>query len=307
MFFRSSIVKSGFLLAFLMMSAMAVTGCAGGAAREMTTTPAISPATPEAPSPTAEVAKPTTPVQTSAEVEKITLIVFAAASLSDAFTTIGRQFDTSNPGVTTVFNFAGSNQLATQINGGAPADIFASANTAQMDVVVESGMVDAAAPTFFVSNRLVVVIPADNPGEIQTLQDLAVPGTLLVLAAEEVPVGRYSLGFLDKASADPAFGAAFRDDVLANVASYEENVRSVLNKVVLGEADAGIVYASDLVGVDGVSSLEIPDELNLLAEYPIATIGASAHPDVAAAFVEYVLSMAGQAVLQDYGFQPAVR
>ncbi len=210
------------------------------------------------------------------EDEDVTLVVFSAASLSDAFTEIGEQFDAANPGVTTLFNFAGSNQLATQINEGAPVDVFASANLVQMDIVVEGGRVNAGAPVVFVTNRLVVVIPAGNPGAIESLQDLATPDILIVLAAEEVPVGRYSLEFLDKASADPAFGSSYRDDVLANVASYEENVRSVLNKVALGEADAGIVYTSDLIGFEGVSSLEIPDALNLLAEYPIAVLNDSA-------------------------------
>lgn len=231
-----------------------------------------------------------------------TLTVFAAASLTDAFSEIALAFDSANPGVTAVFNFAGSNQLATQINSGAPADVFAGANHAQMNAAVESGRIDPDAPVIFVTNRLVVVIPAGNPGNIQSLRDLATPGTLIVLAAGEVPVGKYSLEFLDKASADPVFGETFREDVLANVASYEENVRSVLNKVSLGEADAGIVYTSDLVGVEGVSGLDIPDELNIVAEYPIAILNDSAHGDVATAFVEFVLSDTGQAILSEYGF-----
>lgn len=237
--------------------------------------------------------------------EDVTLTVFAAASLTDAFTEIGADFDAANPGVTTVFNFAGSNALATQIDEGAPVDVFASANNTQMAAAVESGRVNADAPVQFVTNRLVVVTPADNPGGIESLQDLAGDDVLIVLAAEEVPVGGYSLEFLDLASADPAFGASFREDVLANVASYEENVRSVLNKVALGEADAGIVYTSDAAGVDGISQLGIPDALNVLAQYPIAALNDSANASVAAAFVDYILSGDGQAVLSSYGFGPA--
>lgn len=237
--------------------------------------------------------------------EATTLTVFAAASLTDAFTELGGQFDAANPGVTTVFNFAGSNALATQIAEGAPADVFASANNAQMTAAVETGRVDAGAPAQFVTNRLVVVVPADNPAGIERLQDLAGDDVLLVLAAEEVPVGGYSLEFVDKASTDPEFGAAFRDDVLANVVSYEENVRSVLNKVVLGEADAGIVYTSDAAGIDGISQLDIPDALNVLAQYPIAALNDSANGGTAAAFVDYVLSADGQAILAKYGFGPA--
>ncbi len=299
---RSSIVRLGLLLTLLIMPVVMTIGCAGEPA-PTSQSPATEVAVPteEAPLPATEAA------ELPQKLEDVTLTVFAAASLADAFTQMGKQFDAANPGVTTEFNFAGSNQLATQINEGAPADVFASANIAQMDAVVESGMAAADAPVLFVTNRLVVVIPADNPGEIQSLQDLAEPGKLIVLAAEEVPVGRYSLEFLDKASADPAFGDSFRDDVLANVASYEENVRSVLNKVALGEADAGIVYTSDLFGVAGIESLEIPDALNVLAEYPIAALSGSENPGVAAAFVEYVLSTPGQAVMMYFGFSPSVR
>lgn len=231
-----------------------------------------------------------------------TLNVFAAASLTDAFGEIGMAFEEANPGVTVAFNFGGSNQLATQIGEGAPADVFASADTAQMNAAVASGRIDPDAPAIFVTNRLVVIYPADNPARIDELQDLANPDTLLILAAGEVPVGRYSLAFLDLASADAEFDPTFKEAVLGNVVSYEENVRSVLNKVALGEADAGIVYASDLVGVEGVASLAIPDALNVLAEYPIAPLNDSARGETAAAFVSYVLGEAGQAVLAEFGF-----
>lgn len=231
-----------------------------------------------------------------------TLNVFAAASLTDAFGEIGMAFEEANPGVTVAFNFGGSNQLATQIGEGAPADVFASADTAQMNAAVASGRIDPDAPAIFVTNRLVVIYPADNPARIDELQELANPDTLLILAAGEVPVGRYSLAFLDLASADAEFDPTFKEAVLGNVVSYEENVRSVLNKVALGEADAGIVYASDLVGVEGVASLAIPDALNVLAEYPIAPLNDSARGETAAAFVSYVLGEAGQAVLAEFGF-----
>lgn len=239
--------------------------------------------------------------------DAMTLTVFAAASLTDAFGEIGDLFEAANPGVTVSFNFAGSNQLATQIGEGAPADVFASANAAQMDAAVESGRIDADAAAVFATNRLVVVYPADNPAGIAALADLADPDTLIVLAAEQVPAGRYSLEFLDLASADPAFGASFKEAVLGNVVSYEENVRSVLNKVALGEADAGIVYASDLMGVEGVGSLEIPDALNVLAEYPIAPLNDSVHATAAADFIALVLSNEGQAILAGYGFGPVPR
>lgn len=233
------------------------------------------------------------------------LTVFAAASLSAAFDEIGNAFEAANPGTAVAISYAGSNQLATQIREGAPADVFASANQTQMDAAVESSRIDPDAVKIFVTNRLVVIYPASNPAGITSLQDLAKPGTLIVLAAGEVPVGRYSLEFLDLAAADPEFGEAFREAVLGNVVSYEENVRAVLNKVKLGEADAGIVYTSDLYGVEGVDQLEIPDPLNILAQYPIAALNDSPNGEAAARFVSYVLSDAGQSILIDYGFGPA--
>jgi molybdate transport system substrate-binding protein len=282
-------------LAILILSAT-LAGCAGD--------------TPETAEPTAiapgEAGAPAATEPALAGEAGETLIVFAAASLTDAFTEIGRAFEAANPGVTVAFNFAGSNQLATQIGEGAPADVFASANQAQMDAAVASGRIDPDAPAIFATNRLVVVYPADNPAGIASLPDLARPDTLIVLAAEAVPVGQYSLEFLDKAAADPAFDAGFKETVLDNVVSYEENVRSVLNKVALGEADAGIVYTSDLAGVEGVASLEIPDALNVLAEYPIAPLNDSAQGETAAAFVSTVLDTVGQSILADYGFGPVV-
>jgi molybdate transport system substrate-binding protein len=286
-------LKKWTLLMVLLATAIVV-GCAPGATD--TVAPMAGVAATEAP----PVATEPPAVET-----EVALTVFAAASLTGAFTEIGRAFEAANPGVTVAFNFAGSNQLATQIGEGAPADVFASANAAQMDAAVASGRIDAGAPAIFATNRLVVVYPNDNPAGIANLQDLARPDTLIVLAAEEVPVGRYSLEYLDLAAASPDFDAGFKEAVLANVVSYEENVRSVLNKVALGEADAGIVYTSDLVGVEGVVSLEIPDALNVLAEYPIAPLNDSAHGETAAAFVSAVLSPEGQSVLAEFGFGPA--
>lgn len=238
--------------------------------------------------------------------EPVTLNVFAAASLTDAFTAIGEAFAEENPGANIVYNFAGSNQLATQIDNGAPVDVFASANQRQMDNAVASGRIDSQAVQPFLTNRLVVVLSPEGAGEIKELQDLADPGTLIVLAAEEVPAGQYALEFLDIASQDPAFSPSFRDDILKNVVSYEENVRSVLNKVVLGEADAGIVYTSDAASVDQatIEQLEIPESLNVVAVYPVAPLNDSQHADLAQAFTDFVLSQTGQTILARFGFGP---
>ena len=235
-----------------------------------------------------------------------TLTVFAAASLTEAFTEIGQGFEAGHPGVKVAFNFAGSQQLAQQLAQGAQADVFASANQAQMDATVSAGRIVAGTSKVFARNRLVVIYPKDNPADVVKLQDLTRPGLKLILAAKEVPVGGYALQFLEKASQSPDFGGDFEAKALENVVSYEENVRAVYSKVALGEADAGIVYTTDIPkGVSQVGSLVIPDELNVVATYPIAPLEDSSNPDLAASFVEFVISPTGQGILAGYGFSPA--
>ncbi len=242
----------------------------------------------------------------SAPAEPVELYVFAAASLTEPFSEIGKLFEVDHPGVTVVFNFAGSQQLAQQINEGAPADVFASAHKNQMEAVIEAGGIISGTQQTFARNRLVVIYPQDNPAGLKELKDLAYLGLKLVLAAKEVPVGGYSLEFLDKASSNQDFGTAFKEDVLANVVSYEDNVKAVLTKVALGEADAGIVYTSDISGKDAskVGRLDIPDALNVSAFYPIALIKDSKNPEMAQAFIDLVLSQDGQELLAKYNFIP---
>lgn len=235
------------------------------------------------------------------------LTVFAAASLGDAFKAMSEPFAAANGGATLIFNFAGSDALATQISQGAPADVFASANTKQMQVVIGAGGVPGGAERVFARNRLVLVYPEENPAGLRSLRDLARPGLKLVLANPSVPAGAYALEFLAKASRQPEYTAAYSPTVLLNVVSYEENVKAVLGKVTLGEADAGIVYATDAAAVaDGsIGTLEIPDALNAIAAYPIAATAGAAQPGLAQRFVDFVLSPAGQQILAARGFLPA--
>lgn len=244
----------------------------------------------------------TVPAPAAAETGELT--VFAAASLTGAFKELGNTFSAANPGVTVTFNFAGSDQLATQITQGAPADVFASANTKQMGVVIGASEVVSGTQQIFARNRLVLVYPKDNPGKIGQLQDLAKPGLKIVLASKSVPVGGYALDFLGKASKLPEYTATYSPTVLQNVVSYEDNVKAVLSKITLGEADAGIVYATDAATItDGsIGTLDIPDALNTVATYPIAPLARSQHHELAQAFVDYVLSSEGQNILQKYGF-----
>jgi len=250
-------------------------------------------------------AAPAAPAPTSAPnpaPQSQTLTVFAAASLTDAFAEIGKNFEAAHPGVSVAFNFGGSQNLRTQLEQGAVADVFASANQKEMDGVVQAGLVVSGTAQVFLTNQLVVILPSDNPGRIEKLNDLTRPGLKLVLAAEEVPVGGYARQVLEKLEAQ--FGAGFRNQVLANVVSNEDNVRQVVAKVRLGEADAGIVYGSDAVAAPELKTLAIPPESNVIAQYPIAALAHAPHPALAQAFVDYVLSSVGQAILKKWGFTP---
>lgn len=232
------------------------------------------------------------------------LTVFAAASLIDAFNEIGTEFTMNYPNSSVIFSFGSSSQLAEQIVQGAPVDLFASANQKQMDNAASSGRIDEGSVTVFAQNRLVVIFPQDNPAGILQLSDLSKPGINLILAAPEVPAGQYALEFLQKANVQ--FGAEFEGRVLANVVSYEENVRAVLTKVALGEADAGIVYTTDThnSSAQPVGQLSIPDELNVIATYPIASLNDSQRPEMVQALIAFTLSPDGQAILQKFGFIP---
>lgn len=236
----------------------------------------------------------------------VTLKVFAAASLKGAFTKIGTQFTALHSNVTFSFNFAGSDALATQINQGAPADVFASANNKQMSVAVTGGQIDSTSIQVFAHNRLVVIIPTSNPGNIHTLQDLAKPGVKIILAASTVPAGQYALQFLTQASADPSFGSSYKADVLKNVKSYQTDVTSVLTQVALGQGDAGIVYTTDAsTQPTALTTVAIPDNLNVIATYPIAPVKSSQAKSTAQQFIAYVLSSDGQSVMASFGFLSA--
>ena len=220
-----------------------------------------------------------------------TLTVFAAASLRDVFGDLRTTFERAHPGVKTQFNFAGSQELRTQIEQGAPADVFASADTRHMDAAHRAGLVQA--PTLFATNAPVIVVPADNPAKLKSLGDLPTVKRL-VIGAPAVPIGNYTLQILDKARSQ--YGADFPKRVQARVVSLEFNVRQVLTKVMLGEADAGIVYRTDALSAgDKVRVVEIPAQLNVLAEYPIATVARAPNADLARAWVGLVTGPTGQA------------
>lgn len=231
-----------------------------------------------------------------------TLTVFAAASLTEAFKEIGAQYEAAHSGVKIDFNFAGSQQLRRQLEQGAPADVVASANHQEIDAVIEAGLIVSGTSQVFARNRLTVIVPKDNRAGVETLADLAKPRLKIVLAASNVPAGGYALAALEKLN-QPC-GATFSATVLSNVVSYEDNVKQVVAKVQLGEADAGIVYTSDVtpVAAEKVTALDIPDQFNVNATYPIASLRSAPQPDLAAGFVKFVLSSGGQSILKKWGF-----
>ena len=235
-----------------------------------------------------------------------TLTVYAAASLTEAFHDLGRTFEQQHPGLTVRFSFAGSQQLALQLEQGAPSDVFASADQRWMSYVGEKGLLEGE-PTVFARNRLVVIVPRTNPARIRRVEDLARRGTKVVIAAEAVPAGKYSREALGKLAQAGGFPQEYDRRVLANVVSQEENVKSVVTKVQLGEADAGMVYRSDVTPSVAryVRVFEIADPYNSIATYPIATLKAARDGEAAREFVTLVTSAAGQAILQRHGLLPA--
>jgi molybdate transport system substrate-binding protein len=230
-----------------------------------------------------------------------TLTVFAASSLTDAFGEMAREFEAAHPGTRVELQLAGSQVLRTQIEQGARADVFASADTVQMDALRKAGLVGEAHAV--ARNALVVVVPGRN-AKVEELAHVARPHTRLVVAGRNVPAGRYTVRVLERIQASNRFGAQFQIRVLANIVSEEPSVRAVLAKVALGEADAGFVYASDVAAARGrVGVVEIPEALNVEAEYPIAVVADAPHAELAQAFVAFTLSPSGRMVLKRHGLR----
>jgi molybdate transport system substrate-binding protein len=225
---------------------------------------------------------------TPAQAPKIT--VFAAASLKKSFTEIGERFKTDNPGTEVEFSFAGSSDLVTQLTEGAPADVFASADTRNMDKVAKAGLLSGE-PVNFASNTLTIAVAPGNPKNITSLKDLAQPGISVVVCAPAVPCG---------AATQKVEQAA---EVRLNPVSEESSVADVLNKVVTGQADAGLVYVTDVAGAgDNVTDVAFPEAAGAVNTYPIAALKQSQHADLAKKFVDLVTGEAGQKILAAAGF-----
>lgn len=216
--------------------------------------------------------------------------VFAAASLTAAYTEIGDAFMVEHPDADVTFNFASSSDLVTQINEGAPADVYASADQANMTKLTDAGG-NAGPPQVFASNELEIIVEPGNPKGITGVADLAGGDVLYVTCAPEVPIGKYAQQVLDAAG------------VTVTPVSLEENVKGIVTKVTLGEADAGIVYRTDVTAAgDDAEGVEIPADINVTATYPLVVTAEAPNPDAGAAFVDFVLADQGQKILASYGF-----
>jgi molybdate transport system substrate-binding protein len=222
-----------------------------------------------------------------------TASVFAASSLTDSFKALGAAFQAAHPGATVQFNFAGTPTLVTQIEQGASADVFASADTTNMDKLKTDGFT-AGSSQVFAHNKLEIVVAAGNPKGITGLADLAKPGVIYITEGATVPAGKYALQILASAG------------VKVTPKSLETDVKSVVSKIELGEADAGIVYVTDVKTAGSkVAGVAIPDSVNVIATYPIVAVKGTKNSALAIAFIAYVLSLDGQGTLQSFGFLPA--
>lgn len=279
-------MKHAACISFVILAVLALSACAA---------PATTAVSPSAVPPTAAPA-----VGSNGTL----LTVYAAASLTGAFQDIAEEFEKANSGSKVEFNFAGSQDLVTQIGNGARADVFASADLKNMDALQKQSLVTGT-PQVVARNKLVVIVPQDNKAGIQELKDLSKPGIKLVVADKSVPVGNYTLQVLDKLSADATYGAGFKDAVLKNVVSQENNVKAVLSKISLGEGDAGVVYSTDAQTAAGkVTNIDVPDQFNVIALYPMAAVKDTTNATLAAKWIDFVLSPHGQAILLKYGFIP---
>lgn len=231
------------------------------------------------------------------------LTIFAAASLTDAFQELDRRFEATSTTPRATLAFGGSSQLVAQLAQGARADLFASADPAQMRKAVENGSI-VGDPRDFATNRLTIIVPKDNPAKIRGLADLARPGLKFITVIDGVPIGSYTQQVLQKASQDPSNGSDFVARVNANVATRAQDVRQAVAMITLGEGDASIVYTSDITpaSAPALAAIPIPEAFNVIATYPIAVVKGAANPADAERFIAFVLSDVGQGILAAWGF-----
>jgi molybdate transport system substrate-binding protein len=272
--------------------------CAGGAATPSpSSVPSVDPAT-AAPT-TAASTGPASPSRAAA----IDLTIYGAASLKGALAAAKPVYEAANPGVTLTISTDASSALATQIEQGAPADVFLSADARNPQALVDKGLA-AGPPVTFATNELTVIVPADNPAGIKTSADLARPGVRIIAAGDEVPITKYASQLVANLAKEPGYPAGFDAAYHANIVSKEDNVKAVVAKVELGEGDAGIVYVTDAMASKQVATVDVPDAANVIATYDGVTLKASPSLDAATAFLTWFAGPDGQGVLGTFGFLP---
>jgi len=269
-----------------------IAACSSGGA----TNPPSAPVEPSA-------ASPSTAPSEAPSAEPAALTIFAAASLKNVLSEAETAYEMANPGTDLTITTDSSAALETQIEQGAPADVFLSADTTNPQKLVDGGFASGEAKPF-AGNKLTIIVPTDNPAGIQSPADIAKDGVRIIAAGDEVPITKYATQIVEKLAAASDDPAGFQAAYAANVSSKEDNVGQVVAKIELGEGDAGIVYVTDAVASDDVTPIEIPDDANMPAPYTGVVVGASDHRDAAAAFLDWLASPDGQTVLSSFGFLP---
>jgi molybdate transport system substrate-binding protein len=280
------------LPSFLATIVLVIAACSsgGGAASPSASTAAAS--APPAPA-------SATPAPSAEAVE---LTIYGAASLKGALDEAKIAYEAATPGTTLTISTDSSAALATQIEQGAPADVFLSADTTNPQKLVDAGLTDGAAVTF-AGNKLTVIVPTDNPAGVTTPADLAISGVTVIAAGDEVPITKYATQLIENLAREPGYPADFVAAYTANVASKEDNVKAVVAKIELGEGDAGIVFVTDAKASTKVTSIDVPDPANVPATYEGVVVKASGHAAAAKAFLDWFAGPDGQVILGGLGFQ----
>ena len=262
-----------------------------------------SPAAPSSPSLGSSSVAPSMPPSITASGEAVELTILAAASLADALARIKDAYEAAHPGTTLTISTDSSAALETQIEQGAPADVFLAADTANPQKLVVAGLTTGEA-VVFASNKLTIVVPTDNPGAVDKPDDLAKPGLKVIAAGDEVPITKYAKQLVANIAAQPGAPAGFEAAYAANIVSKEDNVKAIVGKIELGEGDAGIVYVTDAKASTKVETIDVPDSVNVPAPYAGVVVGASSHQEPARMFLGWLTAADGQAVLASFGFLP---
>jgi molybdate transport system substrate-binding protein len=279
--------------ALIVLAVAVVAACSSGSGAGSTASQApgssapqsVGQATPSAPSP----------------VEPAELNVYGAASLKGALDDAIAAYEADNPGTTITVSTDSSAALETQIEQGAPADVFLSADTTNPEKLVDNGFASGD-PVVFAGNELTIIVPTDNPGGVASPADLAKQGLKVIAAGDEVPITKYATQLVHNLSGQNGYPAGFEAAYAGNVASKEDNVKAVVAKIELGEGDAGIVYVTDAAASDKVATVDVPSVVNVPATYAGVVVKDSPNPDAAAAFLDWFAGPEGQAILSDFGF-----